>query len=1034
MTTLLTVLGDDDPFLEVLDALVGQSLHPAHLVVIDRTSSGAAETIVRRHTDLAAAIGRVDVVRGDRTRGFRDDLLTQLDAATGATTPPEGGSPTAPDAADELVWILTSRSAPGPQALSRLVAVLSGSPTVGIVGPKTVHWQARGRLVSLGLASTESGRLVPLIRPGEYDQGQHDDRIDVLAVPVEGMLTRRSVLTALRGHDRAAVGAAADLDLGWRAQEAGHRVVVVPGARLALLPESHHREPTPAMQRSARRVALARGPWWSLPWRALSMLVGSLVGALVLLLLKYPGAARAELAGVGAALTPWKVARARWRSRGQRSVSRRHLESLFVPSGVALRAIVDGLRADSLPEHEVERSDQLTPRGLLGQPALWLVLAATAMSAWAGRGTGGGIFRQIGSGFVGGELLGGRAHARDLVSAWWDGWSGAGFGGAAEQSPALLVVALGAWIADHLPGVTSGSPAGAALAAFVVAALPLAALSAHLSARVITRRAWPRALTALAWVTTGVAGAAVGEGRVGALVALVLLPPVAAGLVRLSRPQGSAAGAAVTAILGAVLAAFVPAGGVVVLLGALIVLVRGPGAARGRALAVLVLLPLLLGPWLADLVAEPRRLLGGWGVTATDAASVPAWQLLLGQPGGAVSFAGWWLVPLLVLGGLAVVGRTRRALSWGAVALALVGLALAVLAPHVVVDHAPEHGADAGAPVTVWTGLPLLLLVLGACAGALLTLDRIAPALSRHPDPRTVAGHVEGVPTGRAPRTRRALHAGGAWLLVGALAIGALGSGVVLALTTFGDELQAWHDPRPAVAIDQAEGPRQNRFLLIDLAPDGVTYRLLGSEPGPLVRDLPRSDAAALDAALADAVAELVGSAEAAGTTTSTELTRLGIGFVAARGDVTTGQEHRLGATPGLGRIGGTDGMAVWTVRSSEGTADPSRLRLVRAGTSVVVPAAGAHGATSTDGTSRGGTLVVAEDAAWAEHARVTAGARVLEADTEWGTPSYVVPRGAKDLTIDLDTTHPFWRAGSGAALVIAAFLAIPTGRRGRNP
>ncbi|MCP6401445.1 hypothetical protein NL486_27405, partial [Klebsiella pneumoniae] len=60
----------------------------------------------------------------------------------------------------------------------------------------------------------------------------------------------------------------------------------------------------------------------------------------------------------------------------------------------------------------------------------------------------------------------------------------------------------------------------------MVVALPLAAAVAWSASRTFTHHRWLRAAAALAWVTCAPAGLAVGEGRIGALCALVLLPRV----------------------------------------------------------------------------------------------------------------------------------------------------------------------------------------------------------------------------------------------------------------------------------------------------------------------------------------------------------------------------------------------------------------------------------------------------------------------------------------------------------------------------
>ena len=103
--------------------------------------------------------------------------------------------------------------------------------------------------------------------PGERDQGQYDSRSDVIAVATNGMLVRRDVFAELGALTPASVRSAWDVDFGWRAQLAGHRVVVVPAARVreASASATGDRRGSPSARRSdrqrrqaSRQVALAR--------------------------------------------------------------------------------------------------------------------------------------------------------------------------------------------------------------------------------------------------------------------------------------------------------------------------------------------------------------------------------------------------------------------------------------------------------------------------------------------------------------------------------------------------------------------------------------------------------------------------------------------------------------------------------------------------------------------------------------------------------------------------------------------------------
>lgn len=118
--------------------------------------------------------------------------------------------------------------------------------------------------------------------------------------------------------------------------------------------------------------------------------------------------------------------------------------------------------------------------------------------------------------------------------------------------------------------------------------MPLATSTAYLASRVLPASRWLRGLAALAWGTGGVALAAVSSGRVTVVLAHILLPLVAAGVVRSLAPNATFTAAAATGLGGAVLAAFVPLYLVPLVVVAAVIVVVGPGLApRVRGLAIL---------------------------------------------------------------------------------------------------------------------------------------------------------------------------------------------------------------------------------------------------------------------------------------------------------------------------------------------------------------------------------------------------------------------------------------------------------------
>lgn len=129
-----------------------------------------------------------------------------------------------------------------PSAVRALVEEAYRS-NAGVAGPKLVCWGRPEALLQVGLSADKTGVMTPLVERGELDQEQHDRVRDVFAVPGACTLVRADLFATIGGFDPAITFLGDDLDLCWRAQVAGSRVVVVPAARV------QHRE-----ELSARRA------------------------------------------------------------------------------------------------------------------------------------------------------------------------------------------------------------------------------------------------------------------------------------------------------------------------------------------------------------------------------------------------------------------------------------------------------------------------------------------------------------------------------------------------------------------------------------------------------------------------------------------------------------------------------------------------------------------------------------------------------------------------------------------------------------
>ncbi|WP_169701794.1 glycosyltransferase [Janibacter terrae] len=977
---------------QVLSALLAQDRLPDRLLLVDGAIGGLDDP-----SDLLAPVDRagIDVLTttlGPR-RGLRRILPAMIDSLPRA------------DVGRDLVWILTSRTRPHPEALRRLVAATGRG--VGMATPKLVDEADPSRLVRFGLQVTRSGRIVPDPVAGTTDQGQYDADVDAVAAPLEGLLVDRATYELLDGHDPALGDFGGDLDLGWRSQRAGRRVVLVPGAAVAVRPTAAERRPGAQHRRQARRAALTRAHVVTAPFLALWIAVSSLLVGLGLVVLKRPGLGAEELASIPATLDPRRL-RSRLRGHAPREVARGDLDSLFVTSADARRRLVDDARGSARRHTGVEARSLEVERGgrWLTHPLPWLVIGVTAFSAWSARHITGELRHRPDAGLVGGELAGGRATAGQLWDSWWMAWHGQGWGDGAEQSPALVVLAALARVVGWIPGLGSGqSPAGLVLALLVILALPVAAVVAWSATATFTDRRWLRAAAALAWVTTVPAALAVGEGRVGALLLLVLLPRVVAGVARAARGCSSFSDGVRTALWATLLATVAPfVLPVLVVVGVALLLV-GDARRRVRGIVLAVTPVLLLGPWLLTLRDHPRRLLAGWGLTDAPV-TTPAPQLALGQLDGGAATT-WWTAAILALGLLALLVPGRRPGTWVAAVVALVGLAAAVAAPRVVIGYRPSGSVDAGSEITPWAGTGQILLVGSALVAVLLAAD-VLPARLRS------GGH------------RR-------WLVLPALAlpVAAIGSAVVVGQHSYGDDLTTWRDPRPLVAVAAAEGPSASRTLVVEPAPAGVRYRLVGAEPGELVRDLPPATRPVPgEEQVASAVAQLLGVGEGEGSPGDV-LARHAVSHVVVV-DPSESQRRLVDAAPGLARLGSSAGSITWAVRAEETDgALPSRLRVTSQDGSHPVLASGAHA--DTDGpveVPSGEELVIAESLDWSDRVEVRADGRRLQPQTHSAVPTYELPERTDEVSVAVGAGHPWWKVGQGAALLLALYLALPTERR----
>ena len=448
-------------------------------------------------------------------------------------------------------WLLHDDSAPAEDCLERLLTAATNARSVGVVGPKQVGWDNPELLLEVGLRATASARRANDIVPGEVDQGQHDDRSDVLAVGTAGALVDRAVWEEIGGIAPWLGPFGDGLEFSRAARLAGYRVIVEPTAVIRHRRASYQglRRPAsvshssgaqPRTDAEAIEVALpepdpersfrARRSAQLTNWAAFSARpIGLLLTWFVILGLmrfvwrlasKAPAMARDEL---GAALA---VA---GRGRRVRAARRRLAQHTKVPASAlgrlyATAAEIRGVRRDRTRQERERRARAAAPselelrelaalarsrrRTLSAVMVLVLVLSTYGLSRLL-------LTRSI----TGGALPLFSGDWRQMWDSAWSTWIATADGYPGGVTPLLAILALPAAL-----GRLVGLETSALISALVLLALPLAALGAWFAAGTMTRKVVLRAWAALVWALSPSLLLALGQGRLGALLVHLVLP------------------------------------------------------------------------------------------------------------------------------------------------------------------------------------------------------------------------------------------------------------------------------------------------------------------------------------------------------------------------------------------------------------------------------------------------------------------------------------------------------------------------------
>lgn len=901
----------------VLDGIAAQTAPVAGVLAVDTGSKDGSADLVARTLEHRLP---VTVLGAGGATSFPEAVDQAL-----AALREQGRSP-------EWIWLLHDDSNPAPDALAHLLAAAADRPDADILGPKLREWPSLRRLLELGVTISGTGRRETGLERGEYDQGQHDEVREVLAVNTAGMLVRRQLLEDLGGFDDQLPIFGNDIDLGWRAASGGRTTLVVPQAVVFHAEAAHRgvrrtgltgRHTHYQERRAALFTLLANGRASLLPLQVVRLALGSLLRMVGFVVVRSVGEALDELAALVSVYSRPRqlVAARRERARARSGSgaadgadrSRRLLAPWWVPyrhgldflddllaaatnqaADVAERRRAAAAERDPSPpparHRTAEDEDDFEDTGLvvrfLTDPVA-VILAVVVVALLVGA-------RDAIGDVAGGAL----SPAPAAAGSWWtlhyESWHPIGFG-TAVPAPAYV-----------LPLALLGSVSGpvAAMSLLLVLSAPLALWGAwrflRVAGRLTSRYGAPRWLLlwgAVTYALLPLVSGAWGDGRWGVVVAAALLPWLAHAALGFADPEparrwraGWRAG-----LLLALLTAVAPPVWwtclvlVAVVLGAAAVLARAAVAGRsvwGPPVTALTVPLVVLAPWWLPALWEGAAGglfldVGRWPTAATDGLDLLAGRIGdLGAP--------WWLglvLPVLAL--LALVPRATRVgvvLCWLVAAVAA-AVALPLGLASVGLASGAEQQGGLGAALLLVHGAWLTAVVLGGLA---LT--------DRSPGPRAV------------PRPVQAAAA----LLAVVAAVVPL-AGVVWFVGWGSEDLTS--DPASDIPVymqQRAETGDENGILVVrGSVADGLTYEVYRGD-GPTVGEDEIAALTEVDDADTDLVRTLVT------TPTEDEVGRLvdrGIAYVVLPAPADGEIASRLDATVGLVRASAEDRETrAWTV------------------------------------------------------------------------------------------------------------------------
>lgn len=522
------------------------------------------------------------------------------------------------------VWFLDNNCVPAPDTLEQLLKVTETSPSAALVAPKLVSPTNPRVILQYRLSVTKTWRPTSTVQ-NEFDQSQFDDLDDTLGAALFGSILHYGSFNEVGGFNRKLKAPTNLMDLTVRLRLSGRRVLLAPKARVSVATDAEWliaNQSELALRKS--QIQLATGFANPLLTAVLGVLSPAIAVMLSIWLLVVK---RPEKIGDTLAAGFWwfftifgKFARAsRFTSKTRSAL--KELRVLFVSKEDAQRLASSSFESPAaLAELESERSEH---RPAFGESGGYWFMAALAALSWQ--------FWPRNIAVFGGGLLPLSPSINQLFAHAGSSWQQAGLGLAAPADPF-------SWVLFALGCLTFWAPT-LSVTVFLFLVKPLAFAAAWRALSLLTNRKWLLLLGAATYALWPALSQAQIDGRLGTLIALVLMPWFVFTLARVLQ-LGAAARKSVqtwswvgiSALLAAVISASAPS--LTVLL-ALIILLLAIRRFKRIGYLMWIPVPLLvlwipLGVYFVIGLAKPFALLTDPGVEGQSAISAP-WKWLLGN-------------------------------------------------------------------------------------------------------------------------------------------------------------------------------------------------------------------------------------------------------------------------------------------------------------------------------------------------------------------------------------------------------------------